>query len=30
MKGYTANIEDETLNNDFYRKVLFTGKKKCN
>ena len=27
MKGYTANIEKETLDNEFYRKVLFTGKK---
>ena len=26
MKGYLSNIEDETLNNDNFRKVLFTGK----
>ena len=25
MKGYTVNIEEETLNNEFYRKVLYTG-----
>lgn len=26
MKGYTANIEEETLENEYYRKVLYTGK----
>jgi mannose-6-phosphate isomerase-like protein (cupin superfamily) len=26
MTGYTANIEKETLKNNFFRKVLFTGK----
>jgi mannose-6-phosphate isomerase-like protein (cupin superfamily) len=26
MNGYTSNIEDETLNNDNFRKVLYTGK----
>ena len=25
MNGYVANIEKETLNNDNFRKVLFTG-----
>jgi len=25
MKGYIANIEKETLENDFFRKVLFTA-----
>lgn len=25
--GYSANIEEETLNNDFFRKVLYTGPK---
>ena len=27
MKGYIANIEEKTLNNDFFRQVLFTGPK---
>jgi len=27
MEPYKANIEDETLGNDYYRKVLFTGSK---
>ncbi len=27
MKGYSVNIEKETLDNEFYRKVLFTGTK---
>ena len=27
MSGYHANIEEETLKNDFFRKVLFTGPK---
>ena len=26
MKGYTINIEKETLSNDTFRKVLYTGK----
>ena len=26
MKGYISNIEKETLENDNYRKVLYTGK----
>jgi len=26
MNGYYANIEDQTLNNDNFRKVLYTGK----
>ena len=26
MNGYTGNIEDETLNNPNFRKVLYTGK----
>lgn len=26
MKGYTTNIEAETLENDSFRKVLYTGK----
>lgn len=26
MKGYVANIEKATLENDFFRKVLYTGK----
>lgn len=26
MKGYFANIEKETLDNNFFRKVLFTGR----
>lgn len=26
MKGYVANIEDETKQNDNFRKVLYTGK----
>ena len=26
MKGYTSNIEKETLENENFRKVLFTGK----
>lgn len=26
MKGYVDNIEDQTLDNDNFRKVLFTGK----
>ncbi|OGC45820.1 cupin [candidate division WWE3 bacterium RBG_19FT_COMBO_34_6] len=26
MKGYIGNIENETLNNENFRKVLFTGK----
>jgi len=26
MKGYTSNIEEETLKNENFRKVLFTGK----
>ncbi len=25
MKGYLTNIEDDTLSNDDYRRVLFTG-----
>lgn len=25
MSGYVANIEEETLRNDYFRKVLFTG-----
>lgn len=25
MAGYVANIEDETLKNNFFRKILFTG-----
>lgn len=27
MKPYTANIENETLNNENYRKVLYTARK---
>ncbi|MFW5852631.1 MAG: cupin domain-containing protein [Nanoarchaeota archaeon] len=27
MKEYTSNIEKETLENEYYRKVLFTGTK---
>ena len=27
MKGYTTNIEKDTLENENYRKVLFTGEK---
>jgi mannose-6-phosphate isomerase-like protein (cupin superfamily) len=27
MSGYKTNIEKETIKNNFYRKVLFTGKK---
>lgn len=27
QNGYATNIEDETLNNDFFRKVLYTGPK---
>ncbi|MFH0970858.1 MAG: cupin domain-containing protein [Candidatus Diapherotrites archaeon] len=27
MTGYTTNIENKTIQNEFYRKVLFTGKK---
>jgi mannose-6-phosphate isomerase-like protein (cupin superfamily) len=26
MTGYHTNIEDETLNNNYFRKVLYTGK----
>jgi len=26
MKGYILNIEEETLNNEEYRRVLYTGK----
>jgi mannose-6-phosphate isomerase-like protein (cupin superfamily) len=26
MIGYHANIEEETLNNNYFRKVLYTGK----
>lgn len=26
MKGYSGNIEEITLQNDFFRKVLYTGK----
>jgi len=26
MSGYSTNIEEETLNNSFFRKVLFTAK----
>jgi mannose-6-phosphate isomerase-like protein (cupin superfamily) len=26
MNGYSSNIEDETLNNNNFRKVLYTGK----
>ncbi len=26
MKGYYANIESETINNDNFRKVVYTGK----
>jgi len=26
MTGYVANIEEETLKNSYFRKVLFTGK----
>ena len=26
MKGFSANIEQETLDNDDYRRVLYTGK----
>ena len=26
MKGYVTNIENATLENDYYRKVLYTGK----
>jgi mannose-6-phosphate isomerase-like protein (cupin superfamily) len=26
MTGYRANIEEETLNNNYFRKVLYTGK----
>lgn len=26
QKGYSDNIESETINNDNYRKVLYTGK----
>lgn len=26
MKAYSTNIEEDTLNNDNYRKVLYTGK----
>lgn len=26
MQGFKTNIENETLNNTFFRKVLFTGK----
>lgn len=25
MKGYKVNIEEETLGNDYFRKVLYTG-----
>ena len=27
MKGYSTNIETDTIENEFYRKVLFTGEK---
>jgi mannose-6-phosphate isomerase-like protein (cupin superfamily) len=27
MKGYSTNIEKDTLENKYYRKVLFTGEK---
>lgn len=27
MKGYSTNIEKDTLENEYYRKVLFTGSK---
>jgi mannose-6-phosphate isomerase-like protein (cupin superfamily) len=27
MNGYSTNIEKDTLENEYYRKVLFTGKK---
>ena len=26
MKGYVSNIEQETVDNDFFRKVLYTGR----
>ena len=26
MKGYVINIEEETLKNEYFRKVLYTGK----
>lgn len=26
MKGYVGNIEDQTLENDYFRKVIYTGR----
>jgi len=27
MEGFTTNIEKDTVENEFYRKVLYTGEK---